>query len=87
MSFEYFCMIMVGIIGLAIAIYILKASVKSIFGFIGNLIIGILLIWFINTYSILGLYIPINIITIIVVGLFGGVGVLVLAGLKLFGIM
>ena len=85
---EYLYIIFVGLLVLAIAKFVLNIKVRKLFGLIANILLGIVVLWLVNTFGgPVGIYVPINIITILVVGLGGLPGVILLIVLSLTGVI
>ena len=85
---EYLYIIFVGLLVLAIAKFVLNIKVRKLFGLIANILLGIVVLWLVNTFGwSVGIYVPINIITILVVGLGGLPGVILLIVLSLTGVI
>ena len=85
---EYLYIIFVGLLVLAIAKFVLNIKVRKLFGLIANIVLGIVVLWLVNTFGgSVGIYVPINIITILVVGLGGLPGVILLIVLSLTGVI
>lgn len=69
----------VGIIVLAVILWLFSISVKFLFKFILNSIIGFVLLVVFNFFGgIVGLYLPINIATAFITGFFGIPGIIIL---------
>lgn len=85
---EYLYIIFVGLLVLAIAKFVLNIKVRKLVGLIANILLGIVVLWLVNTFGgSVGIYVPINIITILVVGLGGLPGVILLIVLSLTGVI
>ncbi|SNX52712.1 inhibitor of the pro-sigma K processing machinery [Thermoanaerobacterium sp. RBIITD] len=79
----------IGIIILALIVWLFGKSVKILFKFILNSIIGFVILLIFNFFgAIVGLHLSINILTAFITGVFGIPGILVLLILKyIFGIL
>lgn len=85
---HYLQIIIVAAIVLLLAKFIFKVNTKRLIELIVNIILGIVVIWLINTFgSSLGISIPLNFITALVVGILGIPGVIILILLNLIGII
>lgn len=85
---HYLQIIIVAAIVLLLAKFIFKVNTKRLIELIVNIILGIVVIWLINTFgSSLGISIPLNFITALVVGILGIPGVIILVLLNLIGII
>ena len=85
---HYLQIIIVAAIVLLLAKFIFKVNTKRLIELIVNIILGIVVIWLINTFgSSLGISIPLNFITALVVGVLGIPGVIILILLNLIGII
>ena len=85
---HYLQIISVAAIVLLLAKFIFKVNTKRLIELIVNIILGIVVIWLINTFgSSLGISIPLNFITALVVGVLGIPGVIILVLLNLIGII
>lgn len=85
---EYLYIVFIGLLVLAIAKFVLNIKVRKLFGLIANILLGIVVLWLVNTFGgSVGIYVPINIITILVVGLGGLPGVILLIVLSLTGVI
>lgn len=83
---EYLYIILVAVVVLLIAKFLLKLTPRRIVELAINTLIGILILWLINTFAGgLGINIPINIVTALVAGIFGAPGVIVLAIISYLG--
>nr|WP_143156682.1 pro-sigmaK processing inhibitor BofA family protein [Caldanaerobius fijiensis] len=75
----------IGIIALAAVLWLFSISIKFLFRFILNSIVGFIFLLIFNFFGgIIGLYLPINIATAFVTGFFGIPGIIVLLILKYF---
>ena len=85
---EYLYIIIIGLIVLALAKFILRFTFKKIIPIILNIILGMIVLWIVNTFGAgLGIAIPVNLITALVVGLGGVPGVILLIILCFLGII
>ena len=85
---EYLYIIIIGLVVLAIAKFLLNLKIRKLFTLVLNIVLGIIVLWLVNTFgSSIGIYVPINIITILVVGLGGLPGVILLIVLSLTGVI
>ncbi len=85
---HYLQIIIVAAIVLLLAKFIFKVNTKRLIELIVNILLGIVVIWLINTFgSSLGISIPLNFITALVVGVLGIPGVIILVLLNLIGII
>ena len=85
---HYLQIIIVAAIVLLLAKFIFKVNTKRLIELIVNILLGIVVIWLINTFgSSLGISIPLNFITALVVGVLGIPGVIILILLNLIGII
>lgn len=85
---EYLYIVFIGLLVLAIAKFVLNIKVRKLLGLIANIVLGIVVLWLVNTFGgSVGIYVPINIITILVVGLGGLPGVILLIVLSLTGVI
>ena len=85
---EYLYIIIIGLMVLALAKFILKFTFKKIIPLLLNIVLGMVVLWLVNTFGgSVGIYVPINIITILVVGLGGLPGVILLIVLSLTGVI
>ena len=85
---EYLYIILIGLVVLAIAKFLLNLKISKLIGLILNIVLGIIVLWLVNTFGgSLGIAIPINIITALVVGLGGLPGVILLIILSVIGII
>ena len=82
---DYLYIIIIGLIVLALAKFILKFTFKKIIPLILNIVLGMVILWIVNTF--LGLAIPVNLITALVVGLGGVPGVILLIILCIIGVI
>lgn len=73
----------IGIIILAFIVWLFGKSVKLLFKFIANSLVGFVILLLFNFFgSLIGVHLPITIITAFVTGVFGIPGILVLLILK-----
>lgn len=79
----------VGIIIIALVVWLLSKSIRIIFKFILNSIIGFFFLLIFNFFgAIVGLHLSMNVLNSFVVGVFGLPGIIVLLALKyIFGIL
>jgi len=85
---HYLQIIIVAAVVLLLAKFIFKVNTKRLIELIVNILLGIVVIWLINTFgSSLGISIPLNFITALVVGVLGIPGVIILVLLNLIGII
>ena len=85
---EYLYIVFIGLLVLAITKFVLNIKVRKLLGLIANIVLGIVVLWLVNTFGgSVGIYVPINIITILVVGLGGLPGVILLIVLSLTGVI
>ncbi len=85
---HYLQIILVAAVVLLLAKFIFRVNTKRLIELIINILLGIVVIWLINTFgSSLGISIPLNFITALVVGILGIPGVIILVLLNLIGII
>jgi inhibitor of the pro-sigma K processing machinery len=85
---EYLYIIIIGLVVLAIAKFLLNLKIRKLFTLVLNIVLGIVVLWLVNTFgSSIGIYVPINIITILVVGLGGLPGVILLIVFSITGVI
>ena len=85
---NYLTMILIAVIVLLLAKFVLKVNTKRLIELVINILLGIVIIWLINTFgSGLGISIPLNFLTALVVGVLGIPGVIILVLLNLIGII
>ncbi len=85
---NYITMILIAAIVLLLAKFVLKVSPRRLIELVINILLGIIVIWLINTFGgSLGISIPLNFLTALVVGVLGIPGVIILVLLNLIGII
>nr|WP_035172659.1 pro-sigmaK processing inhibitor BofA family protein [Caldanaerobius polysaccharolyticus] len=76
---------MIGIILLAFVLWLFSKSIRFLFRFILNSIVGFIFLIIFNFFGgIVGLYLPVNVITAFVAGVLGIPGIIVLLLAKYF---
>ena len=85
---NYITIILAALVVILVAKFILGFNPKRVLELIINAILGLVILWLLNTFGAsLGINIPLNIITALVVGVLGVPGVIILVLLNLSGII
>lgn len=85
---NYITIILAAAVVILLAKFVLGVDPKRIVELIINAILGLIILWLLNTFGAsLGINIPLNIITALVVGVLGVPGVIILVLLNLSGII
>ena len=82
---DYLYILVMALIVIAVAKLLLKLKIVKLIGLILNIVLGMVILWVVNTF--LGLAIPINIITAALVAIGGVPGVILLIILSLVGVI
>ncbi len=85
---NYITIILAALVVILVAKFVLGFNPKRVLELIINAILGLVILWLLNTFGAsLGINIPLNIITALVVGVLGVPGVIILVLLNLSGII